>query len=127
MGKSAFSFQFSAVSKIRKIVISLLILVFEGFYFVQAQSAAPPDTVLPPAIVSFSADLPAVMMETLETRQAKTHLSWDVVNLPPGDHLALQIYQLNQWGDVFPDEALPAADSREITVEPPLGFGPPTY
>lgn len=119
-----------AFGKIHKIIFSILILGVLWFgvrYFVGAVPPAPPDTTMPPAIIDFSSDLPAITVDELEKDSTTTHLSWTVVNLPATDTLSLQIYQLNQWGDVFPGEALPATDSREVIVQQPLGFEPPTY
>ncbi len=114
-----------SLSTIHKIVLSFLVLVFGIVYFVHAQKQ--PDTLLPPAIITFSSDIPAVTLYDLEHQQVTTHLSWYVANLPPEDSLSLQIYQLNEWGDEFPNETIAANESREITVQPPLGFAPPTY
>lgn len=109
------------------VLLSSVLFLAISQLVVGAQQPAPPDTTLPPAIVSFSADLSAVTMTALEKREAKTNLSWVVVNLPPDDKIVLQIYQRNEWGDVFPDEPLTGNEEREIIVEPPLNFGPPTY
>lgn len=116
------------MSKLIFRLILLTLFIFMGTVaLVAAQQPGSPDNSLPPAIVNLSSSLTAVTLANLESHQAKTTLSWQVVNLPADDKIALQIYQRNQWGGVFPEEILPASGQREILVEPPLNFSPPTY
>lgn len=109
------------------ILLALSLAIASTAYLALAQTSPSPDTTLPPAIINFAADVGPVIIDALENREIKTRLTWSVVNLPPEYHITLQIYQLNEWGDVFSDEILPASADREIIIEPPLSFAPPTY
>ncbi|MBL8161044.1 MAG: hypothetical protein JNJ61_03605 [Anaerolineae bacterium] len=108
----------------RSIVILLSILIGLASLTAAQQSDQGP----PPAIITFTSELPAVTMDALEQRELKTTLSWYIANLSETQQIRLQIYQLNEWGDVLPEtQTLLAVDEHEITVEPPLNFGLPTY
>jgi hypothetical protein len=112
----------------KRMARSLVILVGVLISLASLAAAQQPDELPPPAIITFSSDLPAVTMDALERRDVQATLAWNIANLRGAQQIKLQIYQLNEWGDVFPEtQMLRAVDEHEITVEPPLNFGPPTY
>lgn len=94
-------------------------------------SAAPAwqaATTQPPAIVAFSIDPESISLADAEAGTTTATLSWSVLNLLPEHRLALEAYVVHNWVSLLDSgEALSNTGQREITVEHPLNFGPPTY
>jgi hypothetical protein len=82
-----------------------------------------------PAIITFESSLPTVTLADVEAGSAITTLRWHVSGLTDEYRLALYTYLLDGWTPVFPDASVPleASSAREVTVQPTLNFGPPTY
>jgi hypothetical protein len=91
----------------------------------QATPATPSDG-LPPAIVSFSSNLAAVSVAALESGAARMTLSWTVFGLRSEFRLQLDALMASDWVPLT-DADLPPGAAAEITVQPSMDFGPPTY
>lgn len=97
------------------------------FAFATTTAAQEPATVLP-AVVTFTADLPAIAMADAEAGVTPVTLSWQTINVQPGQSLALDAYILHEWASLLTEgETLEASGDRTLDVEHPLNFGPPTY
>ncbi|MBI5957688.1 MAG: hypothetical protein HY866_03065, partial [Chloroflexi bacterium] len=101
-----------------------LILVGALMLVGQIAGAAPR-----PAVITFDSSLKVITAAEVEAGTAVTTLSWYTTGMDEEYRLALHTYLLDGWKPVFPDEGVPleTSGSREVTVQPTLNFGPPTY
>ncbi|HEX3053449.1 MAG TPA: hypothetical protein VHP83_22505 [Aggregatilineaceae bacterium] len=82
-----------------------------------------------PTIVTFESSSETVTVEDIEAGTAITTLSWTTIGMTDPYRVTLHAYRLNSWEPVFGTESVPleANGSREITMQVPQNFGPPTY
>ncbi len=82
-----------------------------------------------PTIITFESSSATVTVEDIEAGTAITTLSWTTIGMTDQYRLRLHAYRLNSWEPVFGAESVPleANGEREITVQMPQNFGPPTY
>lgn len=82
-----------------------------------------------PTIITFSSSLESVTVDEAESGKLTTTLAWQTVGVTGDYRITLHTYQLNHWVELFSDLSVPleASGSREVTIDPPGNFGPPTY
>lgn len=85
--------------------------------------------VLPPTIISFSADIEEIALADAEAGETPARLTWQAVGVQDSHRLTLFVFRINRWEPLLPAEAppLPAAGSQDIVIEHPLTFSPPMY
>ncbi len=111
----------------RRFAILICVGLLLAVTFTPATLAQEPGVSLP-AIVTLSADLPAIAVADAEAGVTPVTLSWSTVDVQPGQTLRLDAYILHQWTSLLNEgEALELAGQRTLRVEHPLNFGAPTY
>jgi hypothetical protein len=84
---------------LKKMSLVLLVLCLIAGRQLLAQG---PDTVLTaPAIVSFTTDMPTILMQDAEASTKQTSLAWQVAGLAANFHLDLQYYSSGKWVSVL--------------------------
>jgi hypothetical protein len=105
-----------------KLVVLILITALLGG--VQITGAAPR-----PSIITFDSSLKSITLADAEAGETVTTVSWHTAGLTDEYRLRLHTYILDHWEPVFPADSVPleADGTREVTVQHPLDFGPPTF
>ncbi len=103
----------------RAVLLTVLLLSIAAG--MQAQNAQP-------AIIDFTADLPAISVSAAEAGATNVTLAWQAVNLSEGQRLVVEQHILGAWQPLVPaEETLQPIGSLLLPVQHPLDFGPPTY
>ena len=104
-------------------VMLLAIVLLASFSVANAQSSP-----FIPAIVQFQSDLASVSLSDVEAGDATATLTWYIVNVGQGQSLALDYWRQNGWVSVLSEgESLAPVGEREVTLQDPLSFSPPTF
>lgn len=85
------------------------------------------DADLPPAILSFTADVASVPLDDVEAGSASVNLSWQTINVRNTQQLHLYAYQLRTWQPVAPETPLLANGLMQAAVTMPLNFAAPLF
>ncbi|NLX10630.1 MAG: hypothetical protein GXY36_13315 [Chloroflexi bacterium] len=83
----------------------------------------------PPAIIDFTSSLDGITVAEAEAGETTATLGWATVGVTGDYRLRLHFYLENRWVPVFDEASVPLDPSgeREVTVQHPMNFGPPTY
>lgn len=106
----------------RAVVVFVLVCLLVSVGGVLAQ-----DSDLPPAILSFTADVPSVSLDAVEAGTASVNLSWQTINVSGTQGLHLYAYQLRTWQPVAPETPLLPEGLQQTDVTLPLNFGAPLF
>ena len=111
----------------RRFAILLGVGLLLAVAFTPAAFAQEPGAMLP-AVVTLTADLPAIAIADAEAGMTPVTLSWTTVNVQPGQTLALDAYVLHEWTSLLDaGDVLEPTGQRTLMVAHPLNFGAPTY
>lgn len=81
-----------------------------------------------PAIINFSSTLKSTTLAEVEAGDASTTLSWYIVNVAPGDSVALEYWVQNGWYSLSAEgESLEPVGSLETALLDPISFSEPTF
>jgi hypothetical protein len=107
--------------KTKLVVLIVLVALASGW---QVVGAAPR-----PSIITFDSSVMAITVADAEAGGTVTDLTWHTAGMTDGYRLRLHYYLLDHWEPVFPLDSVPleADGSREVTIQHPLNFGPPTF
>lgn len=84
----------------------------------------------PPTIISFTSDVMSITLADAEAGQTVAKFQWEILGWQREQHtISLETYKITGWESLLaPDEAaLRNKGNRDVTVEHPNNFGPPTY
>ncbi|KXK17409.1 MAG: hypothetical protein UZ15_CFX003002479 [Chloroflexi bacterium OLB15] len=105
------------------VVIVAIVALLTAFGAVSAQESQ-----YIPAIVDFSADIDSVTLDAIDRGDASITLSWYIINVVPGQRVAVDSWRANGWIPAWPTEGdIPAIGEQTITVADTQSFAPPTY
>ena len=112
--------------------IPILILVaalVTGAVSLLASPAAQDDANGPATIITFLSDMPFIDVAAAEAGTTTATLSWFVVGLDENQRLVLERYDIGQFVSMLGEgeTTLPLTGEREITIQSPSSFAPPTY
>ncbi|GAB4546664.1 MAG: hypothetical protein OHK0023_06630 [Anaerolineae bacterium] len=94
--------------------------------YAQGNTPTSVPDILPPAIVSFTADARSITVEAMEAGTAQINLTWATVGLTAQYRLQLFALQAGDWVLVT-DQEFPPAGTARLNVSSAADFTPPTY
>jgi hypothetical protein len=107
--------------KTKLVVFILLVALVSGW---QVADAAPR-----PSIITLDSSVTSITVADAEAGNTVTTLTWHTAGMTDEYRLRLHYYLLDRWEPVFPQDSVPleADGSREVVINHPLNFGPPTF
>lgn len=110
----------------KKLVFVALAIALIAVGRAGAQGGQDPANALPPAIITFAADVRTITMEAVESGAASIVLSWKAVGLTESYRMRLHTLQMGAWAPLS-EQNLPIEGAARLIVSPTGDFTPPTY